>query len=214
MFLTCLITLYNQGTMKILIAFDGSGFSHNALRDLQSAGLPNKAEACIFSVSEIYLKPNSKQIDSILINDSEVIEYIKQHNEQIERNLEETYQILSEAANDLRKYFPNWRITINANSGSAAIEILTKVKSFVPDLIVIGEQGLSWNYTNRLGGVSNKVLTQTNCNVRIAKSKNELNAELKIAVCFDGSPGSINAIQTIATRRWIGKMSSCQMLWK
>lgn len=193
--------------MKILIAFDGSGNSHNSLDDLLLSGLPQNAEVFIISVSESWLSLKTNQISDGTTFDSDISEYFQKHSEQMNRNLAETKLILLDAAKKLHSNFPDWTIKTEAVSGSAASQILSKALSFKPDLIVIGEQGLSWDNTQRLGAVSNKVLTGAKSSVRIAKSKNEPDTNLvKIAVCFDGSPGAIKAVKAVASRNWRQKI--------
>ena len=43
--------------MKVLIAYDGSECADSALDDLTHAGLPEKGEALVMSVAEVWLPP-------------------------------------------------------------------------------------------------------------------------------------------------------------
>ena len=81
---------------RILIAYDGSGYSHAALNELQRSGLPDKAEVIIISVSEIWLPPVMNQ-ESKGLPDSDVAEYFQKHCEQADRNLAEAKVIVSQA---------------------------------------------------------------------------------------------------------------------
>ena len=43
--------------MKVLVAYDGSKCAEAALDDLTHAGLPEKGEALVMSVAEVWLPP-------------------------------------------------------------------------------------------------------------------------------------------------------------
>lgn len=191
--------------MKLLFAYDGSGISRSLIKDLRISGLPEKAGICMISVSEVWLPPQIVSTDFNSFSDHDVTEYFRKHSEQMERNLARTKEILFEAKAELQKYFPKWNIETKASTGSPAAEILLKAFEFKPELIVIGSQGLSWDRIRRLGSISQKVLTESNCPVRIARTKRDSDFQcLKIAVCFDGSNGSLEAVKTVALRRWQG----------
>ena len=76
---------------KILIAYDGSGYSRAALNELQYSGLPTKAEAIIISVSEIWLQLSYEDTENI--GDPDVSEYYEKHRAQTGRDLAETKAI-------------------------------------------------------------------------------------------------------------------------
>lgn len=190
--------------MKILIPYDGSGTSRTLIRDLQISGLPEQADVFIISVAEIWLPPKNSKTKSNLSLDNDISEYFQQHSEQISRNFAKTEEILSEAKTQLQKYFTRWNIQTEVlASDSVAGSILLKTNEFEADLIVIGSQGLSWDGHRRLGSISQKVLTESNCSIRIARTKRDTDSQhLKIAICFDGSKGSLEAVKTFALRKW------------
>ena len=49
--------------MKILIAYDGTPPADAAIDDLTMAGLPEKGEALVFSVADVWLPPENLQDD-------------------------------------------------------------------------------------------------------------------------------------------------------
>ncbi len=71
--------------MRILIAYDGSGYSHAVLSELQRSGLSDKAEVLIISVSEIWLSPPVKYQETEIFPDGDVAEYFQKHCEQADR---------------------------------------------------------------------------------------------------------------------------------
>ncbi len=191
----------SSGISKLMIAYDGSGYAHGALRELRFAGLPQKVQAIIISVSEIFLP----LIEPAPTNppDREVTEYFKKHSEQVERNLEETKMNAREAREELIRNFPNWSVDVEVVSGSPAPEILKTADRFRPDLLVVGERGLSSEQTVGLGSTSQTVLLEAECAVRIARPKAQaFNPQPRIIVGFDGSPGSMWAVKMVAARAW------------
>ena len=188
---------------RILIACDGSGYSHAALSELQRSGLSNEAEALIISVSEIWLPLPVKYQETEIFTDGDLAEYFQKHREQADSNLAEAKAIVCQAREELLRFFPDWNIKTEAARGAPAREILSRAIEFKPDLIIIGAQGLSSDRETGLGSISQKVLTEAKCSVRIARLKPDvIHSRLKIIIGFDGSPGSMAAVETIALRPW------------
>src|SRR3982751_6558290 len=50
-------------TMRLLIAYDGSQSADAALDDLTHAGLPQKGEALVMSVAEVWLPPPPSSLE-------------------------------------------------------------------------------------------------------------------------------------------------------
>ncbi len=189
--------------MKILIAYDGSGYSRNALSGLRYAGLPDKARVCVISISEVWLLPRAERTNNHTGIEKDFREYLQMHSEQVERNLIETEGLLVEAKELLQKYFPQWTIGIESAVGSPGQVILDKAKKFTPNLIVVGSLGLSSDATSGLGSVSRKVLFYSKIPVRIARGSVEDDGEAhRIAICFDNSPCSLETVKTVALRQW------------
>jgi nucleotide-binding universal stress UspA family protein len=191
--------------MKILIAYDGSGYSHNALDDLRRAGLPDKADVLLISVSEVWLSPPTEQVSDDVCLDNDVLEYFNKHSEQMDRNFTESKTVLIDAKNELQRHFPNWTITTEAVAGSPARMILQRSTAFAPDLVVVGSRGLSSDRGSGLGSVSQNVLSYSQFSVRIGRRSfgNDV-GQLRIAICIDGSACSLEAVKTAAQRDWQG----------
>ena len=188
---------------RILIAYDGSGYSHASLSELQRSGMPRKAEVIIISVAENWLPPPVQSQETEVFPDTEVAEYFQKHREQADRNFAEVKAMVCQARDELLRFFPDWNIKTEAVSGSPTREILSRAVEFKPDLIIVGAQGLSADRETGLGSISQKVLTQAKCSVRIARLKPDVTrSRLKIIIGFDGSPGSMAAVETAALRPW------------
>ena len=189
------------GIAKILIGYDGSGCAHGVLSELRFSGLPLKAQVIIISVCEIWL-PLINPTQEVPL-DKEQAEYFQKHREQVERNLVETSAIADHAREEIVRYFPDWVIDVEVVSGSPALQILLTAESFQPDVIVVGERGLSSDQDVGLGSTAQTVLSNAKCTVRIARLKPQTaTSQPRIIIGFDGSPGSMAAIKMLASRSW------------
>lgn len=190
--------------MKILIAYDGSNCSEAALDDLQRAGLPQEAEALIISVAEVWLPPAPK-------NES-LYEYAVELQTRPRpfksyqtgaKAVTEAETLVLHAQKRLRQNFPRWKISAEATYGSPAWEILSRAADFKPDLIVVGSHGRSAISRLLLGSISQKILTEAACSVRVARGKIEVNPfPVRVIVGFDGSEGAVATVEAIASRYW------------
>ena len=190
--------------MKILIGYDGSKSAEAALDDLQHAGLPAEAEALVLSIAEVWISPQSFNGNGTDIKlDAESGTHLNNHFEKNKRAIGEAETFARHAANRLRVKFPDWKITSQATYGSPGWEILDKADAFEPDLIVVGSHGRTAVGRFFLGSISNKVLTEAKCSVRVARGKIEVDPlPVRVIVGFDGSPGSKAAVAAVAARHW------------
>lgn len=187
--------------MRLLFAYDGSNFSEAALDDIAKAGLPANGEAMVVSVSEIWLPPADGD------NGSETDPYIeaivRKHRERGERSLSEAAAYSRHAAGRLKTVLDNWNVADEATYGSPAWEIIKASERFAADLIVVGSHGHSAVGRLFLGSISQKVLTEAKCSVRVARGRVEVEpAPIRIAIGFDGSGGAQAAVEAVAERNW------------
>jgi len=163
--------------MKILIGYNGSEASAAALNELRYAGLPDDIEALILTVAESWGTP---------------------------KTAEEARRISAAGTAKVRELFPEWTVAGEIASGSPPREILARSAAVDPDLIVVGEPRHNLSEHNMfMGRTSHVLLTESKYSVRIARggSNSPLHAE-RIIVGFDGSAGSMHAVESIAERRW------------
>ncbi len=195
--------------MKILIAYDGSVSAESAIDDLKSAGLANdNVEAHILSVAEVWLPPqNGNGSDDYPI----VVQKWTRKRREIAKNaVKETERLCGYAENRLRNLFPGWKVSGETASGSPAWEILAHADSFGADLIVVGAQGKDAVNRFLLGSISQKVLTEAKCSVRIGRGKIQVDpSPNRILIGFDGSPGSIMAADKVSRRFWADGSELC-----
>lgn len=191
--------------MKILIGYDGSECADAALDDLAQAGLPAAAEAHIMSVAEVWLPPPPPSVD-------EIVEEARHANSPADLQREfargcaaakEALRLAERARDRVQSRFPNWKVSANSSCGSAAWEVVAKADEWKPDLIVVGSHGRTALGRFVLGSVSQRVLTEARCSVRIARGRvEEPNSPVRIIVGTDGSEASEEALKAVAGRNW------------
>ncbi|HEY0726812.1 MAG TPA: universal stress protein [Pyrinomonadaceae bacterium] len=191
--------------MKILIAYDGSACAEAALDDLQRAGLPEVAEAVVMSVTEVWLPappPSSLEVVEMAraVHVPADMTRVYSHNSPA---VQVAQALADRAATRLRTNFPGWQVTTEAAAGSPRHEIIHQANQWKPDLIVVGSHGHSMLGRLVLGSVSQGVLTDAHCSVRIARGRiEEPNSPVRIVIGVDGSDASAAAVREVAARRW------------
>ena len=191
--------------MKILIGYDGSECADAALDDLTQAGLPAAGEAQIMSIAEVWLPPPPPSA-------YEIIEEARHANSpaELQRDFakscaaaKEALALAERARERLQTRLPNWKLTADSSCGSPAWELVAKADQWKPDLIVVGSHGRTALGRFVLGSVSQRVLTEALCSVRIARGRvEEPNSPVRIVVGTDGSPASDQALRAVAARNW------------
>ncbi len=186
---------------KILVAYDGSDFAEAALADLRFAGLPeNNVEVLVISIAEVWLPPASSEEEETPNHINEIVR--KKHEKNL-KILEDTKNLTEKAAEKIRVFFPNWNFKTETTYGSPAWEILSRADEFKPDLIVVGSQGLSAFQRILLGSISQKIVTEAKCSVRVSRRTNEdKTIPARILLGFDGTDGAEKAVETIKSRTW------------
>jgi nucleotide-binding universal stress UspA family protein len=192
--------------MKVLIGYDGSRAADAALDDLRKAGLPDDAETLVVSVAEIWMPPpkNGDGPEEYLAEVSP--EWIERHRKLKQTAIKEIASLNRHAQEVLRKSFPGWKISAETTCCSPARLILKKAKEFQPDLIVVGSQGRNAVSRLFLGSVSDKILREAKCSVRVARELSSDDSDnVRLIVAFDGTPGSQAAIDAVLRRSWNAK---------
>jgi nucleotide-binding universal stress UspA family protein len=194
--------------MKILIGYDGSECADAALDDLAQAGLAESGEVHILSVAEIWLPPPPPSTYEI-IEEARNAESPGELQRDFAKHCAAAKDalVLAERARDrVQARFPGWRVSADSSCGSAAWELVAKADQWKPDLIVVGSHGRTALGRFVLGSVSQRVLTEALCSVRIARGRvDEPNSPVRIIVGTDGSPASEEALRAVAARNWPAK---------
>lgn len=191
--------------MKLLIAYDGSDCADAALDDLHRAGLPQTADVLVITVAEVWLPPPPPSGYEILEAASEAKSPadLRKAHMRASRAAEEARSFAARAGERLQKNFPGWKVDIEASSGSPAWEVIMRSYAWKPDLIVVGSHGRSALGRFVMGSVSQRILTEARCSVRVARGRVEVeDSPVRVIIGVDGSLGSDCAVRAVASRRW------------
>ena len=189
--------------MKILIAYDGSECADAAIEDLKTAGLPKTAEALVMTMADVFLPPSiDEEIDSTF--PMYVPDGVKRAHERAELKLEKARLMAQGASEQVKKIFPEWEVGHEALGESPAWAIIRKAEQWKSDLVVVGAQGHSvLGGRLILGSVSQRVLYETSCSVRIARSQRwDAGSQLRLLIGVDNSPYSDAAVEAVCQRQW------------
>ena len=191
--------------MRVLIAYDGSACSDAALDDLQHAGLPDDAEAVVMSVSEVWLPappPSSFELVELVRTGHESPDLLRAYSPNSPA-VQAAETFADRAASRLQTNFPGWKVTTQIAVGSPKSELIRQADDWKPDLIVLGSHGHSTLTRLVLGSVSQGVLNDARCSVRIARGRvDEPNTPVRIVIGVDGSEASAAAVREVAARNW------------
>ena len=191
--------------MKILIAYDGSSCADAALDDLRRAGLPREAEAVVLSVADVWMPPTSPSSERFV--ETAFAERVAATREKARAEalqaVEEARALAVRASETVQALFPTWDVRAEACADSPAWAVIKKVDEWKPDLVVVGSHGRSALGRFLLGSVSQKVVTEAHCTVRIARGGvAENTAPVRLVIGVDGSPDADAAVRTVAERVW------------
>jgi nucleotide-binding universal stress UspA family protein len=190
--------------MKILIAYDGSECADAAIDDLRRAGLPAETDALVISVAEVWLPPPASDEvldDTFPLQIPAGVKRARQHAAEIVGHAQE---LVERAAKRVAHIFPQWTVRHEAVSGSPAWELLSRISEWRPDLAVVGSHGRTALGRFVLGSVSQRVLTEAKCSVRVARGKTLLGEPpQRLVIGVDGSAVSLAAARAVAARRWV-----------
>ena len=185
--------------MRIIVAYDGSPCADAALIDLHRAGLHREAQVLAITVAERWLPRPSLVGQAVEPRSSAAVVTAPETGE----DFKQAYELACRAKSRLQSYFTDWKIEAVAATGSPAQEILRKAKQWSPDLLVLGCQGRSAIARFLLGSVSQKVLNEAPCSVRVCRGTAwKDGSPVRIVIGLDGSASSEYAVVAVASRVW------------
>jgi nucleotide-binding universal stress UspA family protein len=182
----------DRDRMKILIAYDGSECAESAIDDLKRAGLPRRAEAIVLTIAE-ELFPAPTSIGGVETTFAESL---------LEKE-KDSLALARRARSRIHQLFPGWEIQAEAGLGSPGREIIARADEWLPDLIVVGSHGRTALGQMFFGSVSQKVVNEARCSVRVARGRIvEPDIPARLIVGVDGSEEADAAVDEIASRDW------------
>lgn len=188
--------------MKILIGFDGSEHARAAIADSRRACLPAEAECIVLSASEVWTAADDEQV--LALGDtyaaSGEVAAATSHGVQA---LHSAKAIAEEGAALLREWFPNWHIVAEARSDAPTWALINRILEWQADLLIVGTHGRSALSRVILGSVSQKLLAEAACSVRIARAPwTSTPAAVRTIIAIDEFRDSMAAIEEAAQRTW------------
>ena len=191
--------------MKVLIGYDGSGCADAALDDLTHAGFPEKGEALVISVAEVWLPPPPPTAYEVveMATTAQSPLSLERRYMAASKGVAEAHQQAMRAAARFETNFPNWHVSHEASWGSPTWELYSNAHEFNSDLVVVGSHGRSALGRFLLGSVSQWLLNEARCSVRVARGRvDEPDMPVRIVVGVDGSAGAKAALDQIIARNW------------
>jgi nucleotide-binding universal stress UspA family protein len=189
--------------MKILVAYDGSECADAALEDLQRAGLADGAEVVVMAVADVFVPPPfDEDVDNTF--PMYMPEGVKRAHERAQHKLEQAEGLAKKASRQIRLSFPSWHVRYEAQADSPAWALIRTADQWKPDLIVMGAQGHAvFGGRLILGSISQRVLYEACCSVRIARGSHRNNDKpVRLLVAVDNSPDSGAAVDAVCSRKW------------
>lgn len=184
--------------MKILIAYDGSECADAALADLQRAGLPHDVEALVMSMADVFLPP-SIEGETVRVPGA-----VRRAHERAQRKLDEAVALAKGAGARVKSLFPDWQVRSDGLADSPAWALIRTADEWKPNLIVMGARGHSvFGGRLILGSISQRVLYEAKCSVRIARaSQKDPDEPSRILIGVDQSSDSNAALDAVCSRKW------------
>ena len=189
---------------KLLIAYDGSICSDAALQDLKRAGLPEHLEAVVMSVAAfVFLPPDDQLTDDEVVSPGAAAMVSELQRQSMEA-VRHARAIAKQGAEQVKRDFPAWTVSCHAEGDSPAWAVIKTAASLHADLIVTGAHRHS-SVGGRLimGSVSQRVLYEADCSVRLARCPApHYDGPVRIVIGFDGSTESHAVADAVVSRTW------------
>lgn len=147
--------------MKILLAIDGSTFSHAAIRQVGLRPWPTGTEVRVITVDA---RIDDPALSRRGLGASAYDEFVR-----VQR--EEARDTLANAADSLRQLAPQLTVAAELLEGSPKEQIVSDARSWGADLIVVGSQGRGAIKSLLLGSVSLAVVLSAPCSVLIVRER-------------------------------------------
>jgi nucleotide-binding universal stress UspA family protein len=186
--------------MKLLLGYDGSDCSETTLMDLAYAGLPEDVEVHVLSVADTFI-PEVQTAETAV--HPLMIHQVTHAHAHATRALERAHSQATRAREQLTEAHPNWKVTASVVADAPAWALVTAVEDMGIDLLVVGSHGYGMFDRFLLGSVSQKVLTEARCSVRIVRRTPRTDTSARrIILGYDGSDDANTALDALLARAW------------
>jgi nucleotide-binding universal stress UspA family protein len=170
------------------------------LADLPWAGLPDEVEAVVISVADVWLPPSPKAGERFF---PERMPASMPKRVQAVRALTKARFWAVQARRRVQADFPAWDVCYEACAASPAWAVIKKAWEWQPDLVVVGSRGHSALGRFIHGSVSQTVVTEARCSVRVVRDRaGQHDSPVRVVIGVDGSPSAEAVVQAVTARRW------------
>lgn len=193
--------------MRILIGYDGSQSADEAVADLGRAGLPpDRTEARVIAVADVYGQPAAEPRAEGAPGAVVVLRDVERLRGLVRQAVERAQAEAEKAAARLRDTFPGWSVRAEAVADAPHGALVRKAAEWAADLVVVGSHGRSALARMILGSVSQQVLHNAPCSVRVGRRGPEQGQprgpRVRLVLGVDGSVDSAAAVSAVAARHW------------
>jgi len=173
----------------LIVAYDGSSYADAAIDDLRRAGLGDDVVAIVVSVPDRWVLELPEAIDEV--------------DEPTRRSVMEAREYARVGAERLSSLFPRWRVEPRVKPLSPAEAVLSAIEEMSADMVVVGSRGRNAVGRLLLGSVSQSLLHNAPCTVRIGRLHTAVSdAPVRIVTGVDGTADSRKTLAEIASRSW------------
>lgn len=191
--------------MRVLLGHDGSSYADAAIEDLKRAGLPQRVEALVVTVGEppVVVPLNGAGVIEPAFAGERVQSIVDHANKQAAVSLSQERSFAEHAAAKLRSHFPSWQVGSEVVTGRPASELIRKAREWEAELIVVGTQGRSALGRLILGSVSQEVVSDAECSVRVGRGPNKTDpSAIRVLVGLDLSSDADQFLRRVLQRSW------------
>jgi nucleotide-binding universal stress UspA family protein len=192
--------------MKVVIGYDGSPCADDAIADLARAGLPEHTNAWVISVADVYLPDSTSESEQRVPMGRVIMAEVQQMREAAHEAMGTARKLADEAADRIRQQFPGWAVKADSRADAPHWGLVEAAGKWGADLIVVGSHGRSALGRFFLGSVSQLVVHNAACSVRIARGRAKdtppREQRVRLVLGIDGSVDSATAVSAVAARHW------------
>lgn len=151
---------------RVLIAYDGSSGADAIFEDLALAGLPERLEALVLSVADVWMPAHDAPQS---VTAPALIAALHQIQARAEDELRAARATAEAAAARLAGLQPGWIVRGEAIADSPAWGVIQRAESWPADLVMVGSQGRSGLGRLVLGSVAARLVHELRCGVRVVR---------------------------------------------
>ena len=186
--------------MKLLIAYDASKYSKAIIKDLNRAGLPKNTDTVVLSVADVFLPPGYELTDAKI--PKYILPRVRSTRAQVLKTIDDALETAKAGSKAIEAEFPSWKVHPQSCGDSPPSAILQKASKWKPDLIVVGSRGRGTFSHLSIGSVTQRVLQQAKCGVRVSRIDPRIpdSRAVRVIVGLDGSSHSKKALKRALLR--------------